>query len=187
MFYDANIAGHQEKYQSIAKYLVFNDNWGTNRGFAWRISWENFLSFPLHHKIFGFGPDTFGIITTFNNFQEMSENYHVVFDNAHNEYLQFLLTIGIAGLAAYLAFLISAFVKMTRQAKGNPLVLAPMFAFVCYSVQAVVNLNVPITAPFMWQFLAMGLAVCYQSGSAGKEAEVQADWAVDETEKRDEK
>lgn len=187
MFYDANIAGHQEKYQSIAKYLVFNDNWGTSRGFAWRISWENFLSFPLHHKIFGFGPDTFGIITTFNNFQEMSENYHVVFDNAHNEYLQFLLTIGIAGLAAYLAFLISAFVKMTRQAKGNPLVLAPMFAFVCYSVQAVVNLNVPITAPFMWQFLAMGLAVCYQSGSAGKEAEVQADWAVDETEKRDEK
>lgn len=173
MFYDANIAGHQEKYQSIAKYLVFNDNWGTSRGFAWRISWENFLSFPLHHKIFGFGPDTFGIITTFNNFQEMSENYHVVFDNAHNEYLQFLLTIGIAGLAAYLAFLISAFVKMTRQAKGNPLVLAPMFAFVCYSVQAVVNLNVPITAPFMWQFLAMGLAVCYQSGSAGKETEAQ--------------
>lgn len=241
MFYDANIAGHQEKYQSIAKYLVFNDNWGTSRGFAWRISWENFLSFPLHHKIFGFGPDTFGIITTFNNFQEMSENYHVVFDNAHNEYLQFLLTIGIAGLAAYLAFLISAFMKMTRQAKGNPLVLAPMFAFVCYSVQAVVNLNVPITAPFMWQFLAMGLAVCYQSGSAGKETEaqtaepkpekqripeksveksisrpeakeqsaqvkmadsksaltgaempdslpeIQADWTVDETEKRDEK
>ena len=34
----------------------------------------------------------------------MSENYHVVFDNAHNEYLQFLLTLGIAGLAAYLAF-----------------------------------------------------------------------------------
>lgn len=173
MFYDANFAGHQEKYQAIAKYLVFNDSWGTNRGFAWRISWQNFQNFPLHHKIFGFGPDTFGIITTFNNYQEMSETYHVVFDNAHNEYLQFLLTIGIAGLAGYLAFLISAFVKMTREAKGNALVLAPMFAFVCYSAQAVVNLNVPITAPFMWLFLAMGLAACWHPESEENKAEVQ--------------
>ena len=102
MFYDANFAGHQDKYQAIAKYIVFNDNWGTNRGFAWRISWENFKNFPLIHKIFGFGPDTFGIITTFNNYKEMSEIYHVTFDNAHNEYLHFLLTIGAAGLTAYL-------------------------------------------------------------------------------------
>lgn len=174
MFYDANFAGHQDKYQAIAKYIVFNDNWGTNRGFAWRISWENFRNFPLMHKIFGFGPDTFGIITVYNNAQEMSEKYNVIFDNAHNEYLQFLLTIGIAGLAAYAAFLVSAFVKMTRHAKGNLMVLAPMFAFVCYSTQAVVNLSVPITAPFMWLFLAMGLAVCRweENGAMEQDAEV---------------
>lgn len=166
MFYDANFGGHPDKYQAIAKYIVFNDNWGTNRGFAWRISWENFKNFPLIHKIFGFGPDTFGIITTFNNYEEMSEIYHVTFDNAHNEYLHFLLTIGVAGLAAYLSFLVSAFVKMTGKASKNPLILASMLAFVCYCTQAVVNLNVPITAPFMWAFLAMGLALV--RGESGK-------------------
>lgn len=173
LFYDANFAGHQDKYQAIAKYVIFNDSWGTDRGFVWRISWENFKSFPLHHKIFGFGPDTFGIMTTFNNMQEMSEKYNVVFDNAHNEYLHFLLTIGIAGLTAYLIFLISAFVKMTRCARGDLLILAPMFAFICYCAQAIVNLNVPITAPFMWLFLSMALSICRRekTGGAQKNAE----------------
>ena len=175
IFYDANFAGHQDKYQAIAKYIVFNDNWGTNRGFAWRISWENFKSFPLIHKIFGFGPDTFGIITTFNNYKEMSEIYHVTFDNAHNEYLHFLLTIGAAGLAAYLSFLVSAFVKMTRRAADNPLILAPLLAFTCYSVQAAVNLNVPITAPFMWAFLAMGLALVRRDDKQKKSEDAGAE------------
>lgn len=175
MFYDANFAGHQDKYQAIAKYIVFNDNWGTNRGFAWRISWENFKNFPLIHKIFGFGPDTFGIITTFNNYKEMSEIYHVTFDNAHNEYLHFLLTIGAAGLTAYLLFLVSAFVKMTRAAVKNPLVLASLLAFACYSAQATVNLNVPITAPFMWAFLAMGLALVREEGKRKKLEEISAE------------
>lgn len=175
MLYDANFAGHQDRYQAIAKYIVFNDNWGTNRGFAWRISWENFKNFPLLHKIFGFGPDTFGIITTFNNYKEMSEIYHVTFDNAHNEYLHFLLTIGAAGLAAYLSFLVSAFVKMTGRAAKNPLILASLLAFACYCTQAVVNLSVPITAPFMWAFLAMGLAIVRAENKQKASEEISAE------------
>mgnify|MGYP007012703171 CR=1 FL=1 len=37
------------------------------------------------------------------------------YENVHNEYLQYLVTIGAVGLTAYLAFLGTSFVKMVRE------------------------------------------------------------------------
>ena len=34
VLYDANVAGHGERYGVAANYLIFNDSWGTDRGFA---------------------------------------------------------------------------------------------------------------------------------------------------------
>ena len=56
----------------------------------------------LIQKIFGYGPDTFGIVTKANNYPEMFDRYYETFDSAHNEYLQYLVTIGPFGLLAYL-------------------------------------------------------------------------------------
>lgn len=41
------------------------------------------------HKLFGYGPDTFGILTTQKFFGDMIDTTGLLFDNAHNEYLQF--------------------------------------------------------------------------------------------------
>ena len=95
ILYDANIAGNADKYGSLKKYLVINDDWGTHRWYIWRIGMESYAKFPLIHKIFGYGPDTFGIITVNNFYEEMISRYNEKFDSAHNEYLQYLITIGI--------------------------------------------------------------------------------------------
>ena len=36
--------------------LIFNDDWGTYRGIAWRITAETWLAQPLWRKLFGVGP-----------------------------------------------------------------------------------------------------------------------------------
>ncbi|MFR3752802.1 MAG: hypothetical protein ACLTW9_11920 [Enterocloster sp.] len=69
ILYDANIKGNGDQYGSLKTYLVINDDWGTRRGYIWRIWNESYRKFPLIHKIFGYGPDTFGIITV-NNYYE---------------------------------------------------------------------------------------------------------------------
>ena len=71
VLYDANIAGNSERYGSIANYVVMNDSWGTERGYVWRIAMEIYRDFPLSHKLFGHGPDTFGIITVQNFWDDM--------------------------------------------------------------------------------------------------------------------
>jgi O-antigen ligase len=153
---DANVLGHGERYSSLANYLVFNDEWGTSRGYIWRKSMEAYGKFPLKHKLFGYGPDTFGILTTDRFFGDMINATGLIFDNAHNEYLQFLLTIGPIGLIAYWVFLALSCRGMLRCTTWRKYAAACMFAVICYCFQAAVNLNLPITAPLLWGMLSMG-------------------------------
>lgn len=153
VLWDANIAGNTVKYGKISNYVVFNDNWGTHRGYIWRNAMECYLKLSTWKKIVGFGPETFGILVrgkTVNN------PYHELFDSAHNEYLHTLVTVGIAGLIAYLTFILSYIKECFCYKNKNPYTIAVAFGVICYSTQAFVNLNLPITTPVFWLLLGIG-------------------------------
>lgn len=159
LIYDANVAGNAGRYGELGNYLVFHDGWGTNRGYIWRKSVELFQEFPLRQKLFGYGSETFGILTTENFLVDMFNSAQgQVFDNAHNEYLQYLVTIGVLGLVTYVTFLISAMWRMAVRRNENAYSAGCLFAVLCYCAQALVNLNLPITAPIMWLMLSVGMA-----------------------------
>lgn len=158
MLFDANAAGHGDRYGALEEYLVFSDSWGTNRGYIWRKSVELYQDFPLLHKLFGYGPDTFGIMTVNGFHGDMINVTGQTFDAAHNEYLQFLLTIGPLALAGYLVFQIGACFRMGKYRWKNPYMLACMTGVVCYGFQALVNLNLPIATPMMWFLISVGMA-----------------------------
>ena len=157
--YDANVAGNAERYGAVGNYLVFNDHWGTNRGYIWRKSLELYREFPVMHKLFGYGPDTFGILTTEAIKFEMINVTGQVFDNAHNAYLQYLVTIGPVGLVAYVLFLAAALVRCCKAMVRNPYVVGCCFAVLCYAAQAMVNLDLPIATPMMWLLVSVGMAL----------------------------
>lgn len=157
ILYDVNVAGNGDRYGGITNYLLFNDEWGTHRGYVWRIAVEDYKSFPLMQKIFGYGPDTFGIITRMNNYPEMVDLYQEIFDSAHNEYLQYFVTIGPLGLLSYVAVHIAAVVQVMRKRRDNPLAVGALMAVLCYDFQAAVNINQPIAAPVMWTLLALSV------------------------------
>lgn len=158
MFYDVNVAGNGEKYGSLQQYLWFDDEWGTHRGYIWRIAIEDYQKFPLPQKIFGYGPDTFGIVTRANNYPEMFERYNETFDSVHNEYLQYLVTIGPLGLLAYLGIHGAVIWQVIKEKLNQPVCVAALFAVLCYAFQAAVNINQPIAAPVMWTLLAVSVS-----------------------------
>lgn len=159
VLYDANIAGNGERYGAIANYVVMDDSWGTERGYVWRLAMEIYSDFPVSHKLFGHGPDTFGIITVQNFWDDMMSVTSQKYENVHNEYLQYLVTIGAVGLISYLSLLGTAFVKMIRMGLRNPVVMAMVFGAICYCTQAVVNISVPMVTPIMLLMIMMGMAV----------------------------
>ena len=155
VIYDCNVAGHTERYGGLTSYILFNDDWGTHRGYIWRNTMECFSALSLWKKVVGFGPETFGILVmrkTANN------PYHELFDSAHNEYLHTLVTVGIVGLAAYLIFILTFIKHCFKKEKNNPYIIAVAFAVICYSAQAFVNLNLPIVTPILWLLMGIGAA-----------------------------
>lgn len=159
LFIDANFLGHGERYGTLGEFLVFSDSWGTNRGFVWRITFEDYLNeFTPLQRVFGYGPDTFGIITTTFNRMEMHYATGQIFDSAHNAYIHYFATIGPIGLAGYLVFVTGTLGRMAGKVKEEPVLLAVFVAVLGYAVQALVNIDLPIVTPFFWGLLAMGIA-----------------------------
>lgn len=157
--YDANVLGNADRYGRIKDYLIFNDDWGTHRAYIWRIAIEDYLKFPFIQKIFGYGPDTFGAVTLANNYPEMVEKYSEVFDSVHNEYLQYLVTIGPIGLLSYLSIHVTAGIQIVKKKMNHPLAVAGLLAVLCYAAQAAVNINQPIATPVMWTLLAVSVSI----------------------------
>lgn len=163
MFFDANIRGNGARYGSLQTYLVFNDSWGTSRGYIWKKSLELHSDFPLLQKLFGYGPDTFGLLTNSKIRQEMIEATGLFFDSAHNSILQYLLTIGLLGTGGYLVFLFSSMWHMFRNRQRNIYIPGVLFAVACYVLQSTVNIDLPIVTPVMWALTGMGMAGCRTS------------------------
>ena len=158
ILFDANVLGNAERYGSLESYLVFNDSWGTHRGYLWRKSLWMYKRLSPMHKLFGYGPDTYGCLVTKTVGLQMSNELGSLSDNAHNAFLNYLITLGITGLAAYLAFLGTSFWMLLRNRTKSPYILGVFFAVVCYVFQSVVNFDLPIVTPFLWLLLGMGAA-----------------------------
>lgn len=159
VFVDANLAGNAERYGSISSYVVFNDDWGSARGYVWRRSIDLYTTkFNLLQQIFGYGSDTFKLLMQYYFDGRTSGDMIIIYDSAHNEYLHYLVTIGIVGAVSYILFMGSAVIRMVKTMKDRPEVVAVMFAIAAYMVQATVNINLPIAMPVILQLLAMGVS-----------------------------
>lgn len=147
--------------------LRFNDKWGTHRGFMWIRSMWIFNDSSFMHKLFGTGPDTF-YYTFSPYFSDLMQYGDTSTNAAHNEYINYLITIGITGLASYLALVVGVITRAVKAAKKNPLAIICVSAVICYSIQAIVNITQPITTPLFILFLALSESVARQTKLTGK-------------------
>ena len=147
----------------LERTLRFSDAWGTHRGFMWNKSFEAFGKYNLFEKLFGKGPESF-YYTFSPYFAELYDRFgDSSTDAAHNEYINYLMNIGIVGLCSYLAFTGSALVRAFKAARRNPLSLVFASAVVAYMAQATVNISLPIATPLFMIFVSLCEASARQS------------------------
>lgn len=138
---------------SFASYFRFNDKWGTNRKFVWRIYLQAYNELPFVQKVFGCGQDCLKLALSTELVKEMVDfgNYT---NNAHNEYLQYFVSIGIFGLVSYLAFIITGLIKLFKEKEYKMLTYPMAVAIISYLAQATVNITQPIVTPLVFLFIA---------------------------------
>lgn len=138
-------------------YLRFDKSWGSGRGEVWIESIDRYMGFQSDHLLIGKGPDTAALILNPNYFFQLKNPLVSYFDNCHNEYLQYLITVGLLGLLSYIGFLISLFIKLFNKKICSPSAIACGVSILCYAGQAIVNINQSITTPIVFTIAAIGM------------------------------
>ena len=137
------------------------DNYGTKRVYIWKETMKIVSKYLVH----GVGVDSFhkafdGEALTFTK-----KGKTVLFDKAHNEYLQTLVTQGIFSLASYLFIYGYVIYKGNKNAFKNKQIYL-VLPIIGYLVQAFFNISVIEVAPMF--YIALGLC-CEQTNSIIKE------------------
>lgn len=159
VFIDANMGNHSDIWAPYQNILIFSDTWGTGRGINWRFAWEYFTKDASFLKrLIGYGPDTYYIITMDRYKHAMRDAGYGIFDSAHNEYIEYLTTIGILGTFAYFGVIVTSLRQMFKNPK-NSFAIACGFAVLAYAVQAIVNIAIPITTPILMMLLYVGISI----------------------------
>jgi O-antigen ligase len=125
------------------------DSFGSSRVAIWRES----LRLAAEHPLTGGGPDTFSARSALNFSRYVPESgltlaVHV--DNAHNEFLNYLVNLGLAGLLPYLALLTVCCRHWLRGACP-----AIGCALVGYLAQSFFGLGLCLVVPIAWIFLGL--------------------------------
>ena len=149
--------------------LIFNDNWGTYRGTAWRITVESWLAQPVWRKLLGVGPGMMHTAVADWAGAGITDRMKT-FYAAHNEYLELLLTTGAAGLAAWLWFVI-AHLRRAAQNWLRPGVAPVTLALVSYLAHAVISIRVSMIFPEIMLLFALLQVFCLPP--EGEDAPIQ--------------
>ena len=138
-------------------YLRFNDKWATGRGQIWRITLEAYADMPLFGKLFGCGPDSLLLLLN-KNHSSVMESMGALTDNAHNEFMNYLVNHGIVGLGFYIAILVTCLKKCLQLSKNSEFHKGLFAVIVTYAFQSVVNISQPLTTPYF--FILMFIGCC---------------------------
>lgn len=148
-------------------YLRFSESWGTDRGRIWAFCLRVYGAFSPVLKLFGGGPSALYHADSLNRvFADAA------LDTAHNEYLQYLLVSGGAGLLSFLAFLALTLIAGAKKSLSDPLSRGFTVAIAAYAVQALVNISQPASTPLFFVFCGLIFAKTYAPNSM-REPEIE--------------
>lgn len=146
-----------------------SDVWGSGRGILWRLAWDGFSQADLKGKLIGAGPDCFkdylnslGMTTVITTEGRWA---NAVFVNAHNEWLNHLVNLGIAGVICYAGIFIAAW----KRYRG---MMLAMLVLGMYGVHSLVSFQQILNTPYLFATLGICEAVYRQKGKANHLTEV---------------
>ena len=132
------------------RFLRFGPKWGTDRGRIWAYCAQAFCRFDPSAKLIGGGTDALYRLDA-----DMRFFGDAVLDNAHNEYLHYLLPVGVFGLISYLGTLVFTLRAALKMCAKNPLIPALALGVAGYAAQGMFNIAQPVSTPLLFLYIGM--------------------------------
>lgn len=132
-----------------------------NRKYIYTRILQAYAQLPLHHKLFGCGQAAISNVLTQYFGSELS-SLGIGINSAHNSILDYLITTGIFGVAAYLGTAFMVIKHGIATLKDNKLSLVVTGVIVAYFAQGLFNIEQTNTTTIFWLFIALAEAIYRQ-------------------------
>ena len=137
--------------------LRLGDDWGSHRGFVYARSLRAFGDYGWADRLFGRGMEqTLSILTPYC--EESVIAVTGVFNDAHCQPLQLLLTCGILGAGAFLALYGASLLGAARRMGGSALMTGLLVSFAAYGLVMLLNVTQPILIGTYFSLIALSVA-----------------------------
>lgn len=152
-FIYANKNGASIPEEAFLHKIVITEHWGSGRAEIWKEVLRVFGEGSLKDKLFGIG---FNNISRLNLLSEILGGQTLA--DAHNVYLDMLLTCGILGAGLYFATIIAMIVRAAKYAKKCPGAMLACVMAATYLGVAFIDFNMNIFFPTCFMVMAYGLS-----------------------------
>lgn len=149
---------------SNISYLNWSDEWGNQRGWNWSYSSNIYAQYPVKMKLLGTGPDGYFCYASEFYYEQMrarfGDNLYVF--NAHNEYLNMLICMGLVGLLSYIFIFFESIRTMLRvNMSTNPKLInwnnvAILSSISAYMLYAFFTYQTVIGTPMLFIMIGLG-------------------------------
>lgn len=139
--------------------LLFDGNWGSNRGATWRDGMLIYQTLSWRERLFGVGQDCFSIYAY--SVPEIAARLAEEWPgsrltNAHNECITFLVNLGIFGLLSFIGIFFSSVRRLLERAKEEPLCYVFAASLLSYFFHNQFSFSQVMNIPYI--FMMLGLA-----------------------------
>lgn len=139
--------------------FIFDGSWGSNRSATWQDGLMIYRSFSLKERLIGAGPDCFSIYAY--NVPELETVLRAhwpktILTNAHNEYITYLVNLGIFGLLTFIGILGISVKRLLKTAQKEPLCYIFVASILSYFFHNQFSFSQLLNTPFLFMMLGMG-------------------------------
>lgn len=137
---------------SFLLYLKLDESFGGYRGVIWKVAIELFEEGNIFQKLFGIGFSNFSLYTYLNHAEEVTVFGDQILSDAHNIYLDLLVSSGLVGVVCYFGVVGNVFWKICKTAKDAVLICGVGF-IASYLMVGLLNTNLIVTTPIFFMLL----------------------------------
>lgn len=141
---------------SWLNHLKMYDRFGSGRGYIWKITVKSWLDMPFWKKLTGYGVNCYHMLIQQYGGEGVADAFEgAILVDAHNEWMQFMTTMGVVGTVGYFGLLISTAVTSFKKYAKQPEFLLGVTVVCGYAAQAMVNNPTVFLTPYL--FLMLGI------------------------------
>lgn len=158
-------------------YLEWSEKWGNGRGGTWAFSFQMIADMGIINKLFGVGPDGYAPYAYTFYSARLQELWGArTLSNAHNEWLNSIISYGFIGTIAYVGIFVTAIAQFAKEQLSKTYMIGFVACIVSYMCHNFFCYQQVCCTPFVFMLIGIGIYIVRSEGELATDNTREKEW-----------